>query len=97
MSETTHSTNYGLKYIGTGREADFLVRLQKPDGFSEGEFYEQAGKVTSLLDDVLPAWCTFDWYRAPTGGPAVTVAGGPSAGGFYLDQDHNLDNHVFDI
>lgn len=74
-----------------------LVRLQKPDGFTEGEFYEAAGKVTALLDDVLPAWCTFDWYRAPTGGAPVTVIGGPSAGGFYLDQDHNLDNHVFDI
>ncbi|MBX3208420.1 MAG: DUF2313 domain-containing protein [Labilithrix sp.] len=72
------------------------IRLQKPRGYTEGDFYDAAAKVAALAGDVLPAWCTFDWYRAPTGGPSIDVPGGPSAAGFYLDQDHNLDNHVFD-
>lgn len=73
-----------------------LVRLQKPAGYTEGDFYEAAGKVAAVLDATLPAWCTFDWYRAPTGGAPISVYGGPSAAGFYLDQEANLDNHVLD-
>lgn len=74
--------------------AHILVRLQKPTGWSEFEFYEAAGRVGQLLEPILPVWVTVDWYRA---GPiSVVVSGGPSAGGFYLDDDHNLDNEVFD-
>jgi hypothetical protein len=75
--------------------AHVLVRLQKPAGWSEGDFYEAAGKVGQILDPELPAWCTFDWYRP---GPiSVNVPGGPSAAGFYLDTDANLDNACFDV
>lgn len=74
--------------------AHILVKLQKPTGMSEGAFYEEAGKVIQLLDPILPVWTTVDWYRA--GPVSVSVSGGPSAGGFYLDDDHNLDNEVFD-
>lgn len=73
-----------------------LVRLQKLTGMSEGEFYEEAGKVFQVLDNLLPAWVTFDWYREPATGTPIVVAGGPSAAGFYLDDDHNLDNSLFD-
>lgn len=77
--------------------AHILVRLQKPTGATEGQFYEAAGKVVTILDPIVSAFVTFDWYRAPDTGTAINVSGGPSAGGFYLDDEHNLDNNVFDV
>jgi hypothetical protein len=73
--------------------AHILVRMQKPTGASEGDFYAAAGLVPTTLDPILSAFMTFDWYRAPVSA-AVAVTGGPSAGGFYLDDPHNLDNNV---
>ncbi len=74
--------------------AHVLVRLQKPAGYSEAEFYSAAAKAIETLDPILPAWATVDWYRP---GPiSSAVSGGPSAAGFYLDDDHNLDNEIFD-
>lgn len=73
-----------------------LVRLQKPAGATEAAFYDAAGKVSEILGPLLPAWETFDWYRAPTSGTPTVVIGGPSAAGFYLDAESNLDNNVFD-
>lgn len=75
--------------------AHLLVRTQAPAGMTEGQFYEAAGAVVATLDPVVPAWVTIDWYRP---GPiSVGVSGGPSAGGFYLDDEHNLDNEAFDV
>lgn len=74
--------------------AHLLVQLQKPTGWTEGEFYDAAGKVPQLLEPLLPVWVTVDWYRP---GPISVDVGGPEAGGFYLDDDHNLDNEVFDV
>ena len=39
---------------------------------------------------------TVDWYRAPELGTPITVSGGPSAAGFYLDE-RNLNESVFDV
>lgn len=77
----------------------YLVRLQKPVGAIENEFYDAASKVTGILDPIANAFATFDWYRAPTdpGHAPINVTGGPSAAGIYLDEDANLDNHVFDV
>lgn len=75
--------------------AHILVKMQKPVGATEGDFYEAAGKVGPILDPIIPIWSTFDYYRGPDSG-AIDVPGGPSAGGFYLDTDHNLDGQVFD-
>jgi len=72
-----------------------LVKMQVPTGWTEGEFYEAAGRVVRVCDPLLPAWVTVDWYRP--GPSSVNVTGGPSAGGFYLDDEHNLDNEVFDV
>ncbi len=80
----------------TNSVAHILVHLRKPDGYTEGQFYEAAGKVGPIIDAVAPAWVTYDWYRAPLS-PPISVTGGPSEGGFYLDDDHNLDNNVFDV
>jgi hypothetical protein len=74
-----------------------LVRLQKPTGATEAQFYEAAGKAVTTLDPIANAFVSFDWYRAPETGAPVDVSGGPSAGGFYVDDEHNLDNNVFDV
>jgi hypothetical protein len=75
--------------------AHILILLVKPAGYSEADFYNAAAKVGPAIDGLIPAWCTFDWYRRPTSGVAVNVSGGPSQGGFYLDSDANLDNNLF--
>lgn len=74
--------------------AHILVRMQKPAGATEGDFYAAAAKVAPTLDAIVPIWVTFDWYRAS--GTPIAVAGGPSGGGFFLDTPSNLDNQVFD-
>lgn len=85
----------GVRWYST--VAHILVRLQKPSGWTEGDFYEAAAKVVPILDPIASGWATFDWYRAPADpADAVEVVGGPSAGGFYLDEI-NLDNLVLDI
>jgi len=76
--------------------AHILIRVVKPAGFSEAAFYAAVAKISPILDAAVPAYVTWDWYRAPETGAAVVVAGGPSAGGFYLDE-RNLDNSVFDV
>lgn len=75
--------------------AHVLVRLQQPTGWSDADFYAAAGKVTQLLDPIMPAWSVFDWYRP--GSLTIAVTGGPSAAGFKLDDAHNLDEQVFDV
>lgn len=74
--------------------AHILVKTQKPAGWREVDFYNSVGKVSQVLDPILPTWTTFDWYRA--GPTPVSVTGGPSGGGFFLDDEFNLDNQVFD-
>lgn len=73
-----------------------LVRLQKPANTSESDFYRVAGQCVTALDPLVNSFVSFVWYRAPESTP-INVAGGPSAGGFYLDDEHNLDNNVFDV
>lgn len=94
----TPSYPWGTVSLGVGwysTVAHILVLLVKPAGATEADFYEAAGKVGKLLDPIVPAWVRFDWYRAPLSTP-ISVPGGPSQGGFYLDDEHNLDNNVFD-
>lgn len=79
----------------TSTVARILVRLRKPVGWTESDFYAAAGKVSVILDPILPSGATFDWYRAPSVGTPITVGGGPSGAGFYLDEP-NLDLLVFD-
>ena len=74
-----------------------LVRLQKPTGATEGDFYNAAGKVAPALDPIVNTFTTFAWYRAPAAGAPVSIADGPSAAGFYLDDPHNLDNNIFSV
>jgi hypothetical protein len=77
--------------------AHVLVLLVKPPGYTEGDFYKVAGRVRGLADGILPAWVSIDWYRKPTTGTPVNVAGGPSQAGFYLDSAANLDNNCLSV
>lgn len=76
--------------------AHILILLTVPIGTSDGEFYDTAAKVGPAVDGIIPAWCTWDWYREPAAGPPVFATDGPSKAGIYLDNEHNLDNSVFD-
>lgn len=89
------TTDHGVFWSST--VAHILILLVKPEGYSEADFYNAAAKVGPAIDGLIPAWCTFDWYRKPASGVAVNVSGGPSQGGIYLDNEHTLDNHVFDV
>lgn len=72
-----------------------LIRTQVPDGYTEQEYLNIVGPVFPLLDGIMPAFVTWTVYRP---GPVSTpVTGGPSAGGFYLDDPHNLNWEVFDV
>ncbi len=70
-----------------------LVRTEVPDGYTEQEYLDTVGPVFPLLDGIVPAWLTWSVYRP--GPVSYDVTGGPSAGGFYLDDPHNLNWEVF--
>ena len=74
-----------------------LALVVKPANYTEAEFYDLMGALVAAIDPLLDSWSTFDWYRAPATGVAITVVGGPSQAGFYLDDDRNLNNNVFDV
>lgn len=75
--------------------ASVLVRLQIPDGYTLGNLFDRIAKIAPWLDGVLPAWVKWTWYVGPTIGAPVVIPGGPSAAGFYLDEE-NLDREIFD-
>ena len=75
--------------------AHVLVRTQRPATYTENEYRDAVGLIPLVLDPVISAWATFDYYRA--GPVSVPIVGGPSAAGFYLDDDHNLDFEIFDV
>lgn len=75
--------------------AELIVKLQKPTGWSEAQFYEAVGGVRQALDDVVPAWVTYLWYRPSVDSANVNISDGPSEAEFWLDEDYNLDNHLF--
>jgi len=75
--------------------AHLVVQLRKPPNYSEQQFYQAAANVFGLLDPLLPAHLTWDWYRD---GDGHTGQWPPDPGaGFFLDDPHNLDNEIFDI
>lgn len=77
--------------------AHIAVQVQQPVGMTDVDFYIACGKIFPILDSWLPAWVTFDWFRALH--TNATVAG------FWLDGDPvnaavgatvtNLDNEAF--
>lgn len=75
----------------------FLFLVQKTANQTDSQFYDKMGQFTKALSTVIPAWLTYQWYRAPVNYPPISVLGGPSQAGIYLDDEHNLDNPVFDV
>ncbi len=65
--------------------AHLAVKVTQPSSMSDEDFYARCGALMVALDGVLPAWITFDWFRLSGFGA-----------GFYLDDEHNLDNEAFD-
>ena len=61
------------------------VKVAQPTSMDDAEFYDRTSALMVALDGILPAWVTFGWFRE-----------GPSGAGFYLDDEHNLDNEAFD-
>lgn len=72
-----------------------LVLCQKPAGYTEGDYYTAIAKAHPALEQIMPAWMKWNVYRGPQNYPAVNVSGGPSRGGFFLDDVSNLDNCAF--
>lgn len=66
--------------------AHVVILVTQPAGWPDDAFYEAVGQIGQYLDGLLPAWDSWDWIRDGVGGA-----------GFYLDDDHNLDNERFDI
>jgi len=61
------------------------IKLEKPGNMSEVDFYDKAVQIYNDMDNLVGAWMGFDWVRD-----------GPNGAGFYLDEEHNLDNQRFD-
>jgi hypothetical protein len=72
-------TALGLSWYSTIAHIDVIVT--QPTGWDEPTFYATVAQLPLWLDDLLPAWVTWNWIRD-----------GSSPGHFILDELHNLDN-----
>lgn len=68
--------------------AHIAIQVQQPANYSNAQFYTAVGQIGALLDPLMPAWATWDWWL-----PNVQGGGGP---GFYLDET-DLDVEIFDV
>jgi uncharacterized protein YmfQ (DUF2313 family) len=75
--------------------ARVFVLVVQPDEQPDRDFYAAVGRVVEILDPLLPAYMTFDWYRAPQVGAPISILGGPTRAGFYLDE-RNVNESIFD-
>lgn len=60
------------------------IKVQQPSYMDDKTFYEKAGSIHLLLDNLLPAWVTYKWFRENSLDQI----------GFILDDPHNLDNQA---
>jgi hypothetical protein len=67
--------------------AHISIQVQVPGGWTEAQFQAAVGKIFPVLDSIIPAWATWDWWR---------VDSVHNVQGFWLDSPHNLDNDAFD-
>lgn len=98
MTSPDNTYPWGIVVAGSpwsSTTAHILVRTRIPAGYREADFQSAIGLIAPFMEALLPAWSTFDWYRP--GGTSINVVGGPSAGGFYLDDGQNLNFEVFDV
>ncbi len=65
--------------------AHILILVTRPSAMNIGQFWEALGRVYPILDAMVPAWVTWEFYvESPTGA------------GFFLDEENNLDHYIFD-
>ncbi len=84
-------------YPWSSNACKVLIHVQKPAGYSWGDFLEVVGRLGPVLDQALTAWQPWDWYVSPSLYAPVNVVNGPVGAGFYLDDEHNLDFEIFDV
>lgn len=73
----------------------FLIKTTKPSGYTEGDFSRAVALIHPRMDALIPAWCTWDWYRNldELGGNSWAT---DTSAGWFLDEELNLANHIFD-
>lgn len=59
-----------------------------PDGSPNARWWAAVGIVATVLDPLLPAWCTFQWY-------ILSITQNPGHTGFYCDEP-NADLEILD-
>lgn len=62
-----------------------LVRVTQPGWMADPQFYAECGQIQTWVVQLMPAWCTVDWYRYAS----------DATYSFILDDPHNLDNEAF--
>jgi hypothetical protein len=66
--------------------AHVLVQVQQPATYSSRQFFDAVAGIGPIMDTLLPAWATWDWFEKDSAGNI----------GFLLDDAMNLDFEVFD-
>lgn len=66
--------------------AHVAILLEKPTEMSESVFYERAGSIYNVIDNLVGAWMRFSVIRDGVNGT-----------GFFLDEPNNLDNQRFRV
>lgn len=81
----THWSATGEPSLWYSSVAHILVRVKRVDNTPESTFFRRVGQLAEAMQNILPAWVTWDW----------AVFGDNGAAGFFLDQ-RNLDQQAFD-
>jgi hypothetical protein len=77
-----HAPNADPQWMST--TAHIRIKVTRPSYMSTGEFWQKIEAINPIMDALTPAWVTWGWY---------TETGSP---GFFLDEENNLDHHIFD-
>lgn len=67
------------------------ILVTQPSYMDDLTFYSKVGSIFTVLEAIMPAWTTFDWFRNSPSFPSTTASTG-----FILDDVWNLDNESFD-
>lgn len=60
----SHDSTKVLNFYST--VAHILIQVTQPSGMTDGVFYQTLGAINPMLDQILPAWVTWDWARNTT-------------------------------
>ncbi len=89
----SHDPSQQINFYST--IAHLSVEVKQLPYMTDGEFYETVGGINPILDDLLPAWVTWDWFRTPSGVPGFYLDSGWPGGAVPAGEPSvNLDNEV---